>query len=64
MLLEKLGGFFVIVIAVAVLAGISVFDPPVFVQITIALIGSFFCLIGIVILFSEAQIWTKKARVR
>ena len=60
MLLEKLAGVAIIGIAVAVLYLISFFDPPTFVQIVIALVGSFVCLIGIVIVFSEGQIWTKK----
>jgi hypothetical protein len=61
-MLEKLGGFFTIVAAVAVLAMISVFNPPTFVQIIVALLGSFVCLIGVVVLFSEGQIWTKERR--
>ena len=61
-MLEKLSGLAVIVVAVAVLALISVFDPPVFVQVGCALIGSFVCLLGIVILFSEGRIWTKAGR--
>ena len=61
-MLEKLGGFGIIVVAVAVLALISVFDPPVFIQVISALIGSFICLLGIVVLFSEGRIWTKARR--
>jgi H+/gluconate symporter-like permease len=61
-MLEKLGGFIAIVVAATGLALISVFEPPTFVQIICALVGSFLCLIGIVILFSEGQIWTKDRR--
>jgi hypothetical protein len=61
-MLEKLGGFAAIVIAVATLSLISIFDPPTFVQVICALVGSFVCLVGIVILFSEGQIWTKDRR--
>jgi hypothetical protein len=49
MLLQRLGGFFTIVVAVAILAGVSTFDPPVAVQIILALLGSFVCLIGVVL---------------
>ena len=53
---EKLGGVAIIVVAVTGLALISVFQPPTFVQIICALIGSFVCLFGIVFLFAEGQI--------
>jgi archaellum biogenesis protein FlaJ (TadC family) len=59
MLLQRLGGFFTIVVAVAVLAGVSTFDPPVAVQIILALVGSFICLIGVVLAFSEGKISRK-----
>ena len=56
-MLEKLGGFFTIVIAVAGLALISAYQPPTWVQVILALIGSFVCLVGIVFLFAEGQIF-------
>jgi hypothetical protein len=58
-MLEKLGGFLTIVIAVTVLALISVYEPPVYAQIILALVGSIVCLIGVVFLFAEGQIFTK-----
>ena len=58
-MLEKLGGFLTIVIAVTGLSLISVFEPPTFVQIICALAGSIVCLIGVVFLFAEGQIYTK-----
>lgn len=61
---EKLGGFATIVVAVAALALISVFDPPTWLQVICALVGSFICLIGIVFLFSEGQILTKGFRLK
>ena len=64
-MLEKLGGVVIIIVAVTGLALISVFKPPVFVQILCALVGAFVCLIGIVIVFAEGSIleerWGKKA---
>jgi hypothetical protein len=63
-MLEKLGGFVTIVVAVAALCLISYFEPPTFVQIICALVGSFVCLIGVVFLFSEGQILTKDSRVK
>jgi hypothetical protein len=59
---EKLGGLATIVVAVTGLALISVFEPPTFVQIICALLGSFVCLIGVVFCFSEGQILTKERR--
>ena len=56
-MLEKLGGFATIVVAVTGLALISVFQPPTFVQIICALVGSFVCLVGVVFLFAEGQIF-------
>jgi zinc transporter ZupT len=55
-MLEKLGGFVTIVVAVIGLALISVFRPPTFVQIICALVGSFVCLVGVVFLFAEGRI--------
>jgi hypothetical protein len=53
---EKLGGVATIVVAVAGLSLISVFEPPTFVQIICAFIGSIVCLIGVVFAFAEGQI--------
>jgi hypothetical protein len=61
-MLEKLGGLFAIVVAVTGLALISVFEPPTFVQIISAFVGSFVCLVGVVFLFSEGRIFTKDRR--
>jgi hypothetical protein len=58
-MLEKLGGLVTIVVAVAALGLISYFNPPTFVQIICAFVGSIVCLIGIVFLFSEGQILKK-----
>jgi hypothetical protein len=55
-MLEKLGGFATIVVAVAALCLISVYDPPTFVQIICAFAGSIVCLFGVVFLFAEGQI--------
>jgi hypothetical protein len=55
-MLEKLGGFITIVVAVTALCFISVLEPPTFVQIICALIGSVVCLFGVVFLFAEGQI--------
>lgn len=55
-MLEKLGGLATIVVAVTGLALISVFEPPTFVQIVCALIGSVVCLIGVVFCFAEGSI--------
>jgi hypothetical protein len=63
-MLEKLGGFVTIVVAVAALCLISIFEPPTFVQIICALVGSVVCLIGVVFLFSEGQILTKDFKVK
>ena len=63
-MLEKLGGFATIVVAVTGLALISVFQLPTFVQIICALVGSFVCLVGVVFLFAEGRILTKDRRVK
>jgi hypothetical protein len=55
-MLEKLGGVATIVVAVAVLCLISIFEPPTFVQIICALAGSVVCLIGVVFTFAEGSI--------
>jgi hypothetical protein len=62
MFLEKLLGVGIIIISFAVLALVSYFDPPTLVQIIIAFVGSFVCLIGIVISFAEDPIWIKERR--
>jgi len=61
---EKLGGFFTIVIAVTLLAMTSSYQPPTWVQVILALVGSFICLVGIVFLFAEGQILTKGLRLK
>jgi hypothetical protein len=53
---EKLGGVATIVVAVAGLSLISIYEPPTFVQIICALAGSFVCLVGVVITFAEGSI--------
>jgi hypothetical protein len=63
-MLEKVGGFFTIVIAIAGLALISVFQPPTWMQIVLALVGSFVCLIGVVFMFSEGQVFEKGSRAK
>jgi hypothetical protein len=64
-MLEKLGGFVTIVVAITGLCLISVFNPPTFVQIICAFAGSFVCLIGIVFLFAEGNIiLTKDFRLK
>jgi hypothetical protein len=61
---EKLGGAATIVVAITVLSLISVFNPPVFVQIFLALAGAIVCLVGVVFLFAEGQILTKDRKVK
>ncbi len=61
---EKLGGVATIVVAATVLALVSVFKPPTFVQIICALAGSFIFLIGVVFLFAEGQILKKDRQVK
>jgi hypothetical protein len=61
---EKLGGAATIVIAVAGLSLISIFEPPTYAQIILALVGSFVCLVGVVFLFAEGQILTKDRKVK
>jgi hypothetical protein len=60
-MLEKLGGLFTIVIAVTGLALISAYQPPIYVQIIGALVGSFVCLVGVVFLFAEGQIFEHRS---
>jgi hypothetical protein len=57
---QKLVGVVIIAVAVAILALVSVFDPPTLVQICIAFVGSLVCLIGIVVVFSEYPIEIKE----
>ena len=56
-MLEKVGGFLTIVIAVAGLALISAYQPPTYVQIIGAFVGSLVCLVGVVFMFAEGQIF-------
>jgi len=56
-MLEKLGGFFTIVIAITVLAMTSAYQPPTYIQIILALLGSLICLVGVVFMFAEGQIF-------
>ena len=58
-MLEKLGGFLTIVIAIAGLAMISAYQPPTYVQIIGAFVGSMVCLVGVVFMFAEGQIFEK-----
>jgi len=58
-MLEKVGGFLTIVIAVTGLALISAYQPPTWMQIVLALAGSFVCLVGVVFLFAEGRIFEK-----
>jgi hypothetical protein len=58
-MVEKVGGALTIIIAVAGLAMISYFNPPTWLQIVLALGGSFVCLVGVVFLFAEGQIFEK-----
>ena len=61
---EKLGGLATMTVAITVLCLISVFEPPVYIQILCGLGGSIVCLFGIVFLFSEGQILTKERKVK
>jgi hypothetical protein len=63
-MLEKLGGLFTIVIAVTGMALISVYQPPVYAQIILAFVGSIVCLVGIVFMFAEGQIFTKDRKAK
>ena len=56
-MLEKLGGLFTIIIAVTGLALVSAYQPPTYIQIICAFAGSIVCLIGVVFLFAEGQIF-------
>ncbi len=53
---EKLGGFATIIVAVAGLSLISVYEPPTFIQIICGFAGSVVCLIGVVFAFAEGSI--------
>jgi hypothetical protein len=59
---EKLGGVATIVVAVAGLSLISIYEPPTFVQIICALAGSFVCLVGVVFTFAEGQIFEHRGK--
>lgn len=56
MMFQRLIGVAVIVVAFFILYLVSSLQPPVFVQIGAAFTGSFICLVGVVVLFSESQI--------
>jgi hypothetical protein len=58
-MLEKLGGFFTIVIAIAGLALVSAYQPPTWMQIVLAFVGSTVCLVGVVFMFAEGRIFEK-----
>ena len=55
-MLEKIGGAVTIIASGIGLGLISVFEPPTFVQIICAFVGSSICLIGVVFLFAEGSI--------
>ena len=61
---EKLAGVGTIVIAAAGLSLISIFEPPTYVQIILALAGSCVFLVGVVFAFAEGQILTKDRGVK
>ena len=63
-MLEKVGGFLTIVVAVAGLALISAYQPPTWMQIVLALIGSTVCLVGVVFMFAEGRIFEKDRKVK
>ena len=63
-MLEKLGGFFTIVIAITGLAMISAYQPPTWMQIVLAFVGSFVCLVGVVFMFAEGQVFEKGRKVK
>jgi hypothetical protein len=61
---EKLGGAATIVVAITVLSLISIFNPPTFIQIILALAGAIVCLVGVVFVFAEGPILTKDRKVK
>lgn len=63
-MVEKVGGFLTIVVAVAGLALISAFQPPTYIQIIGAFIGSFVCLIGVVFMFAEGEIFERGGKTK
>jgi hypothetical protein len=63
-MLERLGGLATIIVAVTVLCLISVFEPPIYVQIACGVAGSIVCLFGVVFLFAEGRILTKDRNVK
>ncbi|MEI8191159.1 MAG: hypothetical protein WCI75_15705 [candidate division NC10 bacterium] len=63
-MLEKVGGFLTIVVAVTGLALTSAYQPPTWMQIVLALVGSTVCLIGVVFMFAEGQIFEKGRKVK
>jgi len=63
-MLEKVGGFLTIVVAVTGLALTSAYQPPTWMQIVLALVGSTVCLIGVVFMFAEGQIFEKGRKAK
>jgi hypothetical protein len=63
-MLEKIGGFFTIVIAITGLALISAYQPPTWMQIVLALVGSTVCLVGVVFMFAEGRIFEKGRKTK
>jgi hypothetical protein len=63
-MLEKVGGFLTIVVAVAGLALTSAYQPPTWMQIILAFVGSIVCLIGVVFMFAEGRIFEKGGKVK
>jgi hypothetical protein len=63
-MLEKVGGFFTIVIAITGLALVSSYQPPTWIQIVLAFVGSTVCLIGVVFMFAEGRIFEKGPKVK
>lgn len=58
-MLEKLGGLATIVVTITALFLLHLVNPPIWIQILSGLVGSFFCLIGIVFLFAEGRLLTE-----
>ncbi|MCE5263924.1 MAG: hypothetical protein LLG97_10360 [Deltaproteobacteria bacterium] len=63
-MLEKISGFLTIVVAVAGLALTSAYQPPTWMQIILAFVGSIVCLIGVVFMFAEGRIFEKGGKVK
>jgi hypothetical protein len=63
-MLEKVGGFLTIVVAVTGLALISAYQPPTWMQVILAFVGSTVCLIGVVFMFAEGRIFEKDRKAK